>query len=47
MVVYTVPKTSNDSSIGQKMNFLEQLTNGKYLGFIDGKFTLLNDFGAS
>jgi hypothetical protein len=30
------------------MNFLEQLTNGKYLGFIDGKFTLLNDdFGAS
>jgi hypothetical protein len=29
------------------MNFLEQLTNGKYLGFID-KFTLLNDdFGAS
>jgi hypothetical protein len=46
--VHAVPKTSNDSSIGQKMNFLEQLTNGKYLGFIDGKFTLLNDdFGAS
>jgi hypothetical protein len=41
--IYNVPPSAADNSIGQFMQFLEQLTNGSYIGFIDGKFTLLNN----